>query len=438
MKATECRLCDGACAGADLSALLSPDLDWLWSAVASAADRRGDPHMLSGPAVTVEAPSQPRQRAAAAGLIRGTPRPRQRLRIELPVLTQYVHARGPSLSPGAVAAHATGRALAGRTENRRQRDARAQQLSARLHAACDRHAMLRGRAPEIFEHLRRTGWVTRLDSHPNAGQLIDHSVDVTAAVLQIPEGERFDRRLLVPDNPHALDEGTPLAGVTLTLLTAIGRIAADQPGSTRSLWAQAGVDCDQLMGGLTTLGIVPAGWQLPIASTCTVPPRELAQTAWPTAPYADAWVFVTENPSVLAAAADLVVRNPANAEHARLICTMGNPSATEIAALARLSRAGWKVAVRADFDPAGIRTVTALLNGIPGSRPWRMSRRDYLNSNPNAHHRAAIPPTPWEPQLADEIAARGDLAFEEALLPDLLADLQRGRPAITEPDPHDR
>ena len=39
---------------------------------------------------------------------------------------------------------------------------------------------------------------------------------------------------------------------------------------------------------------------------------------------------------------------------------------------------------------------------------------------------------------ADETAARGDLAFEEALSPDLLADLRRGRPAISEPELGDR
>lgn len=246
--------------------------------------------------------------------------------------------------------------------------------------------------------------------------------------MRIPDGGRLDRRLLVPDSPHALDEGTPLAGVTLSLLTAAGRIRADQRSTARSLWAQAGVDCDQLMGGLTVLGVHPRGWQLPPAATCTLPPRELACPEWPTAPHPDAWVFITENPSVLAAAADMVARNPDCANPIRLVCTMGNPSQTEIAAIAGLAAARWNIAVRADFDPAGIRTVTAILNAVPTAKPWRMTATDYATSGPTAPIRELVPPTPWEPELAEQISATGCVAFEEALMEHLLDDLRRGAP----------
>jgi uncharacterized protein (TIGR02679 family) len=428
MTAKACRLCDGSCADADLTMLLSPDLGWLWAAVAAAADRRGDPHLVTGPAVTVDAPVNASQRAAAAGLVRGALRPGRRLRIELDVLTEQVRARGPTLTPGAVAAHATGRTLATRAADRSQQRARAQRLSACLEAACNSQPELAGHGPQLFEHLRRTGWVARLDGDPNANQLVANAAAVAAAVMRIPEGGRRDRRLLVPDSPHALDEGTPLAGVTLSLLTAAGRISADQRSTARSLWAQAGVDCDQLMGGLTVLGVHPRGWQLPPAATCTLPPRELACPAWPTAPHPDAWVFITENPSVLAAAADMVARNPDCANPIRLVCTMGNPSQTEISAIAGLAAARWNIAVRADFDPAGIRTVTAVLNTVPTAKPWRMTATDYATSRPTAPIREPIPPTPWEPELAEQISATGCVAFEEALMEHLLEDLRRGAP----------
>jgi uncharacterized protein (TIGR02679 family) len=430
MTANACRLCDGSCIDADLTTLLSPDLGWLWAAVAAAADRRGDPHLITGPAVTVDAPVNPSQRAAAAGLVRGALRPGRRLCIELDVLTKQVRARGPTLTPGAVAAHATGRTLATRAADRSQQRARAQRLSTCLDAACNSHPELAGRGPQLFEHLRRAGWVARLDGGSNADQLVASAVAVAVAVMRIPDGDRRDRRLLVPGSPHALDEGTSLAGVTLSLLAATGRISAD-PGSTaRSLWAQAGVDCDQLMGGLAVLGlgIHPRGWQLPPAATCTLPPRELARPEWPTAPYPDAYVFITENPSVLAAAADMRARNPNCTNPIRLVCTMGNPSQTEISAIASLAAARWNIAVRADFDPAGIRNVTAVLNAVPRAKPWRMTAIDYATSRPITPIREPIPATPWEPELAEQISATGCVAFEEALMKHLLEDLRRGAP----------
>ena len=49
-----CALCDGRCDGADFKALLTPELAWLWAAVAKAGDRRGDPHLVEGAPITVE------------------------------------------------------------------------------------------------------------------------------------------------------------------------------------------------------------------------------------------------------------------------------------------------------------------------------------------------------------------------------------------------
>lgn len=62
-----------------------------------------------------------------------------------------------------------------------------------------------------------------------------------------------------------------------------------------------GVRCDDIVGGLTTVGITPAGWTVPDRTPVTLPPRVLATCDWPTGA---APVFVTENPSVLSAAVD--------------------------------------------------------------------------------------------------------------------------------------
>jgi uncharacterized protein (TIGR02679 family) len=174
------------------------------------------------------------------------------------------------------------------------------------------------------------------------------------------------------------------------------------------------------------VGIHPAGWTLPAHVVVTIPPRELAVCEWP-APTSAGVVFLTENPSVAAAAADLVA---VESVPVRLICTSGTPSAGEVGALARLAKAGWPVRVRADFDPAGLKHVTTLLTHVPGATPWRMGPADYQDSLPRepsawvALDPRKVPDSPWDQALATAMRTQGAAAYEEALLPQLLADLR--------------
>ena len=423
-----CRLCGGACDDADFAALLTPELGWLWSAVADAADRRGDPLLIEGPALTLTLPADPAERAAVSGLVATPLRAGKRVRVPLEALTRMVKARGAALTPGAVAAHATSRPLAVKAFERNAREARTESVRSAFVAACNAEPRLTGDADDLFEHLRRTGWAARLAAKTDPERLARRAVEVVGRVLGIPVGERFDRRLLVPGDPHALDEGRTLAGVVLALLERCSVITNDAQTTSRSAWGQAGVDCDNLTGGLTSLGIFPVNWIIPVGATCTLPPHELTNVRWPPAPAPGRWVFVTENPSVLAACFDLVARDPAAAGLARLLCTMGTPSALEVAAIARLVTVGWNVAVRADFDAAGIRHVTTLLKGIPGAVPWRMMTEDFVESKPSAPATGPWPSTSWDPHLALAMAAAEAVAFEEALIHRLLADLRAGRP----------
>jgi hypothetical protein len=90
--------------------------------------------------------------------------------------------------------------------------------------------------------------------------------------------------------------------------------------------------------------------------------------------------------------------------------------------------------VRADFDEAGLGHVCALLDGVPGSVPWRMGAEDYLkslasaNDAPQSLKGSKLPGTPWDPQLRIAMAEKGLAAFEETLLPELLEDLREGLP----------
>ncbi|MBY0493425.1 MAG: DUF2399 domain-containing protein [Cyanobacteria bacterium] len=107
----------------------------------------------------------------------------------------------------------------------------------------------------------------------------------------------------------------------IAILVAAGMI--DSGNRPRDAWATVGVDYDDVVGGLIAVGTMPMGWSVPHGATVTLPPRVLNSCEWPRPEMPDAWVFVTENPSVTAAASDLAINVPA----VRLLCTSGTPAA---------------------------------------------------------------------------------------------------------------
>ncbi len=422
----DCPLCDGACADAELGPLLDQDLRWLWEQLAGAADRRGDASLIEG-SLSVRAPDAARQRAAAAGLL--GPRPmgaNQKRRIDLCELTRRLRVRGAKLTPGSVAAHALNRRLATRAEVDSARRAAENELTrVFVEAASAREGMF-PEPEQLWSLLRRRGSIARLLANGDSRRLLQLAIEIVA---RLPCGNaRLDRRRLAMDvagNPHALDHGSQLGGLVLSILVGAGRVPQLQ--RPRAAWASVGVDCDDLLGGLIALGIYPAGWHLPAGTIVTLPPRLLATCDWPLPDAQEGWVFVTENPSVVAAAAD----DSCGDTSARVLCTSGTPSAAEIEAIARIASAGWKVAVRADFDAAGLAHVAAVLKAVPRAVPWRMGTSDYVGSlRPSADDETLAPigEAPWDTELANTMRREGVAAYEESLLPSLLEDLRRGAP----------
>ena len=338
------------------------------------------------------------------------------------------------LTPGAVAAHAAGRPLASSAARKAQDTATDRRLCSLLEtllANLPDDAPVRPHPDDAWQRLRRTGWVTRLRDIGKPEHLVSQATAVLAA-LPRPPG-RADRRRLAntaTGSPHALDEREALAGLVLALLAAARAIP--EGVRARAAWSHVGVDCDDLLGGLLAVGIAPDGWHVPACEPLTLPPRVLARCAWPRPTSAQEWVFVTENPSVTAAAIELA--EALDDGSIRLVCTAGTPSQVENAAIARLTTTGWNVAVRADFDPAGINHVAALLDAGPAAHVWRMTTPDYLASlerDDDQHvplKDTPLPPTPWDPTLAEEIASRAVITFEESLLDQLVEDLRRGCP----------
>jgi uncharacterized protein (TIGR02679 family) len=425
-----CPFCDDACAEAELGPLLGEQLRWLWEQVARAADRRGDAQLAQG-TLTIRAPDLPEARAVAVGLLGGRVlKPGQSRTVDLAQLTLKLRVRGPYLTPGAVAAHVTGRRLATRAAEEAERQQQLQHLMEEFLAAAATLSREVFREPDrIWAALRRNGWVARVLNTERPSQLLRNAIAVVGALSF--QNSRIDRRRLAADttgNPHALDSGTTLAGLVLAILAASGKVKPKQ--RPRLAWTSVGVDCDDVTGGLVAVGILPIGWSLPAGATVILPPRVLNACRWPPPQVPGSWVFVTENPSVASAAADLA----ANAAEVRLLCTSGTPSAEEISAIARLASIGWRVAVRADFDAAGLSHVTALLEAVPNAVAWRMSADDYLGSLAVAGADEValerVPDVHWDRRLSATMREKGIAAYEESLLPLLLEDLRRGIPGL--------
>ncbi|MEU9420201.1 DUF2399 domain-containing protein [Streptomyces sp. NPDC048272] len=386
--------------------------------------------MITGTA-TVTAPAGSAERAAVLGLLGTSPlSPGQTKKISLADLTARLRVRGEDLTPGAVAAHAVGRPLGQSAAARARAAARLvslRQLRERLLAALPANARLRP-GPEQWASLLRHGWVSRLAAHPEPERLL---AAAAAALGGLPSSGYADRRLLahaVAGDPHALDSATDLGGLVLAEATACGAMPAGL--TRRAAWSQLGISLDELSGGLVALGMQPVGWKVPHDQPLVLAPWNLDRLTWPPPPSGErAWVFITENPSIVTAALDRTVdRAP------QLLCTMGTPSATELASITRLARLGWDIAVRADFDIAGIQHVRAVLAAVPGAGVWRMSASDYLNSlhpaplQPAVLDLGRLPPSPWDPALHDVMALHARPAYEEALVNELCADLQAGCP----------
>jgi len=408
-----CSTCDGSCqsegAAERLEVLAAPELRWLFEQLGAAGDRRGDVSLVSG-TLDVKVPGSVAERAAASGLVGSRLAAGQRRRVDLAKMAQQI----APLSPGAAAAHVLGRPLAQQARAREAREAAEAAVRGRLAEEWSEAA-----ADEAWATLRRAGWVGRLLG-VDLG-VIDQAGAVLGA-LPGPEEEPVDRRLLAHQatgDPHSLDAGSVVGGLVLAVLSATGRVPGD--GRPRDAWAAVGVTYDDITGGLSMVGIAPVGWVVPPGVPVTLPPRVLTSCKWSEG--GGRALFVTENPSVLGAAAGV--------PGARVVCTSGTPSDVEVGALARLERAGWRLQVRADFDDAGLRHVAAILASSPGAAAWRMGATDYCKGLDAGGSQTPLRVerlvgTPWEPGLAQVMAESGVAVYEECFIDDLVGDIAAG------------
>jgi uncharacterized protein (TIGR02679 family) len=217
---------------------------------------------------------------------------------------------------------------------------------------------------------------------------------------------------------HALDSGQPLATL---VLAALPRSAGE---SMRETWARSGVVMGELGAPVLTFNLTAGPGTVIGRVLCEAQEgghplhlnlRMLADTAshWNVAGRP---VFVCENPSVVAVAADRLGR-----DCAPLVCTSGMPAAAQQALLGQLSAAGARLLYHGDFDWPGITIGNHVMRSFR-ALPWRF-RSEYYR--PEMGFALSGPPVAaeWDPSLSPKMAQAGLGLHEEAVIEDLLSDL---------------
>jgi uncharacterized protein (TIGR02679 family) len=231
-------------------------------------------------------------------------------------------------------------------------------------------------------------------------------------------------------DPHALDDGTPLAALVHRAMACL----LDTPPPTnaeqrRALWERVGVTGDQLSVTVLTAGLRPAGQDL-VSRLCRLSAAEghatsltLAQlrAAGTLAVEAGTAVHAVENPSVLALA--LARFGPTCPP---LLCTSGWPNSAAIRLLRMLGGAGAAVRYHGDLDGEGVR-IAAYVIAKTAATPWRMSAIDYRAAVRETGRPAGrVTDAPWDAELGPLMRDLGVAVFEEQVADQLLEDMATG------------
>lgn len=284
--------------------------------------------------------------------------------------------------------------------------------------------------------LRTDGSITRLVRRDNrllleqAVRILEflHARDPSDPVPLPVLAERFT------GDTKALLAGGPLGTLVLRALanrSGLDAVPRDREGQ-RALWETSGAIADDLASQVLVLNIpcgghdMVSGW-LNDAARGGIPFRLTLQQAARVGAPAVSDIYVCENPAVLrVAAAEL------GAASAALVCTEGVPSAACHALVGKAVSKGATLHWRADFDWVGLRLVAAAVTRY-GSRPWRMTAREYRDALAAGETTPLTGPeaaSPWDLQLAPQMAERGRAVMEERLITTLMEDL-KSSPAIT-------
>lgn len=260
--------------------------------------------------------------------------------------------------------------------------------------------------------------LTRLEREGSLGRLAE-----AVAVLEA---------LPAPDLPLALFASRHAGGTKALRDTRLARLVLgalaireelpdpQRAEEVRALWERLGVFPDDLAAQVLVLNLPatgdgPVDGMLRLGAASGLPLRlTLHQLVRSPPTLAPALVSVCENPAVVRMAAE--VHGP---RCAPLVCTEGRPSSAFWRLMARVSG---PVRARADLDKEGLEIGGAVI-ARTGASPWRFDSATWrAHRGENQRLPERLPPTPWEPGLA-EVMAGGVRVEEEELMGVLVGDL---------------
>ncbi|MCE7007042.1 TIGR02679 family protein [Kibdelosporangium philippinense] len=276
--------------------------------------------------------------------------------------------------------------------------------------------------------LDATGMVRKLAPDPETASTLIMSVVQVLAKLP-SDGVGLGRLAAqTTGDAHGLDDGRPLT----TLVLSAARVLAGSPptgdGSAaerRAAWAAVGVHRDELSSSVLCLGLpggtgTVTGRMLSLAreggEPCVLTLRQLGQIDLEVG---RGLVWVCENPSVLAAAADEL-----GPECPPMVCVNGQPSAAVWRLLDLLAADGAQLMYHGDFDWGGLRIGNALRERIPW-QPWRFDAAAYQAADVTGGELTGRPvDATWDRDLRPALERRGVRVEEELVLPALINDLR--------------
>jgi uncharacterized protein (TIGR02679 family) len=400
-----------------LAVLGGPALAWVRARLRVRMER-GSP--LSG-RITLPYPT-PEQRSAVERLFGRLSRG-QSLHVDLDELAAMLRAAELGDDLGAALID-----IEGPIENRREQQA---QVEAQWRAALDDAQRALGAASPWQAWLADVtagGLLRRLTaSDPDEGKALLTAAVAVLARLPAQAVPLAELAAQAVGDSHALDAGAPLATLVLrAIIMREGLALADNTELRRAAWAAAGVLADELSAPVLVLnlradGTSATGRAFALAAETGEPyrlsTRQLLRDAPAFASIRGTAVFVCENPSVVAAAANRLGRRARP-----LLCTDGQPKTAMRLLLSQLRQAGVAIAYHGDFDWPGIQMANAMIRKF-GATPWRMGTDDYRQ----AEGSAALTGTPvvplWDVTLGEAMRQRGRGVHEEAVVDMLLRDL---------------
>jgi uncharacterized protein (TIGR02679 family) len=365
----------------------------------------------------------PEERDAVNRLLGRPPAPGQAMAVPLELLQDKLCRAGICLTLREAVELLTGPVIDRRTEH----EAIEARWTALFAEAAERISTRTEYAPWLRE-LMEIGLLRRHGIEP-AERLLIQAVGVLERLPArgIPLAELA---ALATGDAHALDPDRPLATLTIRAAAHFGMERWDDAESRRDAWAALGVLCDELSAPALVLNLRAADGGSTSRALCGyaeagepgyLSTRQLLRGRPEfTVAAVGGTVFVCENPSVVAAAANRL----GSACHP-LVCIDGQPKTAVRLLLNQLGSAGVRLRYHGDFDWPGIQIANIIL-ARHRAEPWRMNASDYRAVAIGALELSGAPVVAsWDADLMPAMCVLGRAVHEEQVLEDLMADLER-------------